>query len=114
MLYESVFVFSGQLSPKLAEDKLKESLEIIKKAGGKILKQESWGLRSLAYKIKKNSKGYYYMINSEAEASAFSSFNVKMKQDDDFLRFLNLKIKEVDKELSFLDESKTKEKAYEK
>ena len=88
MLYESVFVFSGQLSPKLAEDKLKETLEIIKKAGGKILKQESWGLRSLAYKIKKNSKGYYYMINSEAEASAFSSFNIKMKQDDDFLRFL--------------------------
>ena len=75
---------------------------------------KSWGLRSLAYKIKKNSKGYYYMINSEAEASAFSSFNVKMKQDDDFLRFLNLKIKEVDKELSFLDESKTKEKVYEK
>ena len=54
------------------------------------------------------------MINSDAEASAFSSFNVKMKQDDDFLRFLNLKIKEVDKELSFLDESKTKEKVYEK
>ncbi len=114
MLYESVFVFSGQLSPKLAEDKLKETLEIIKKSGGKILKKESWGLRSLAYKIKKNSKGYYYMINSEAEANAFSGFNVKMKQDDDFLRFLNLKIKTVDKELSFLDESKTKEKAYEK
>ena len=114
MLYESVFVFSGQLSPKLAEDKLKETIEIIKKAGGKILKQENWGLRSLAYKIKKNSKGYYYMINSEAEAVAFSSFNVKMKQDEDFLRFLNLKIKTVDKELSFLDESKTKDKAYEK
>ena len=114
MLYESVFVFSGQLSPKLAEDKLKETLEIIKKTGGKILKHESWGLRSLAYKIKKNSKGYYYMINSEAEASAFASFNVKMKQDDDFLRFLNIKIKEVNKELSFLDERKTKEKVYEK
>ena len=114
MLYESVFIFSGQMTPKSAETKFSLLKEKINKSGGKILKTESWGLRSLAYKIKKNSKGYYYMINCEAEASAFSSFNVKMKQDDDFLRFLNLKIKEVDKELSFLDESKTKEKVYEK
>ena len=114
MLYESVFVFSGQLSPKLAEDKLKEALEIIKKTGGKILKQESWGLRSLAYKIKKNSKGYYFMINTESSSETFSKFDQTIKQDDDFLRFLNIKIKEVDKELSFLDESRSKEKINEK
>ena len=59
MLYESVFVFSGQLSPKLAEDKFNETIEQITQAGGKILKKEKWGLRTLAYKIKKNSKGYY-------------------------------------------------------
>ena len=52
MLYESVFVFSGQLSPKLADDKFNELIEQIK-TGGKILKKENWGLRTLAYKIKK-------------------------------------------------------------
>ena len=42
MLYESVFVFSGQLSPKLAEDKFNETIEQITQAGGKILKKEKW------------------------------------------------------------------------
>ena len=114
MLYESVFVFSGQLSPKVAEDKFVQILELIKSSGGKILKKESWGLRSLAYKIKKNSKGYYFMINSESESKTFSDFDKKVKQDDEFLRFLNIKIKEVEKELSFLDESKSKERINEK
>ena len=57
MLYENVFIFSGQLSKKSAEDKFQEFLDEIKKAGGEVLKKEFWGLRDLAYKIKKNSKG---------------------------------------------------------
>ena len=114
MLYESVFVFSGQLSPKMADGKFNELIEQIKKTGGKILKKENWGLRTLSYKIKKNSKGYYFMINSDCEPQTFIKFNQKIKQDDEFLRFLNIKIKEVDKDTSFLDETKTKEKMYEK
>ena len=45
MLYENVFIFSGQLSQKAAEDKLEESIEVIKNSGGKILKKESQGFR---------------------------------------------------------------------
>ena len=55
MIYESVFVFSGQLSSKLAEEKFQKYQDIIKSSGGEILKKESWGLRDLAYKINKNS-----------------------------------------------------------
>ena len=50
------------------------------------------------------------MINTESSSETFSKFDQTIKQDDDFLRFLNIKIKEVDKELSFLDESRSKEK----
>ena len=105
MYYENVFIFSGQLSQKSADDKLEESLEVIKKSGGKVLKKESWGLRDLAYKIKKNSKGYYYMINCECDSSAFGEFHTKVKQDLNFLRFLNIKIKNIQKEASLLCES---------
>ena len=80
MLYENVFIFSGQLSQKSAQDKFEESLEEIKKAGGEILKNESWGLRDLAYTIKKNSKGYYFMINCKGDPKVFESFYVKVKQ----------------------------------
>ena len=106
MLYENVFIFSGQLSQKSAEDKLDEALESIKKEGGKVLKKEYWGLRDLAYKIKKNSKGYYYMINCKCDPKIFESFYVKVKQDLSFLRFMTLKIKEVEKESSLLLENK--------
>ena len=54
------------------------------------------------------------MINSDCEPNTFSNFNQKIKQDDEFLRFLNIKIKNVEKELSFLDESKSNEKTNEK
>ena len=105
MLYENVFIFSGQLSQKSAQDKLQEFIEEIQKAGGEILKKESWGLRDLAYKIKKNSKGYYYMINCKCDPKIFESFYVKVKQDLGFLRFMTLKIKEVEKEPSLLLEN---------
>ena len=54
------------------------------------------------------------MINSDCEPQTFSKFNQKIKQDDEFLRFLNIKIKNVEKELSFLDESRSNEKTNEK
>ena len=106
MLYENVFIFSGQLSQKSAQDKFQESIEEINKSGGEILKKESWGLRDLAYKIKKNSKGYYFMINCKCDHRIFESFYVKVKQDLSFLRFMTLKIKEVDNEPSLLLENK--------
>jgi len=106
MLYENVFIFSGQLSQKSAQDKFQESIEEINKSGGEILKKESWGLRDLAYKIKKNSKGYYFMINCKCDHKIFESFYVKVKQDLSFLRFMTLKIKEVDNEPSLLLENK--------
>ena len=95
MLYENVFIFSGQLSKKSAEDKFQESLDEIKKAGGEVLKKESWGLRDLAYKIKKNSKGYYYMINCKCNPKILQTFDIKVKQDLGFLRFMTIKIKEI-------------------
>ncbi|MDC3091901.1 30S ribosomal protein S6, partial [Rickettsiales bacterium] len=69
-LYESVFVFSGNLTEKLAEDKVTQYEEIIKKSGGKTLKKEYWGLRTLAYKIKKNLKGHYFLLNFETKYEA--------------------------------------------
>ena len=106
MLYENVFIFSGQLSKKSAEDKFQEFLDEIKKAGGEVLKKEFWGLRDLAYKIKKNSKGYYFMINCQCDPKIFESFYIKVIQDLGFLRFLTIKIKEIEKEPSLLLENK--------
>ena len=106
MLYENVFIISGQLSKKSADDYYDDLLKKIKDTGGKILKTEFWGLRDLSYKIKKNSKGYYYMINCECDSKIFKEFDTKVRQDINFLRFFNLKIKSVNKDQSLLTEQK--------
>ncbi len=106
-MYENVFILSGQLSKKSADDFYGELINKITANGGKILKSEFWGLRDLAYKIKKNSKGYYYMINCECDPKIFKEFEIKVKQDLNFLRFFNLKIKTWNKELSLLVEQKS-------
>ena len=113
-MYESVFIFSGQISPKSAQTKFDEVKKKIEDSGGKILKTESWGLRSLAYKIKKNSKGYYFLVNTECKPDVLNKFNNSVKLDEEFLRFLNLKIQSFDKKLSPLDESNNEEKKNEK
>ncbi len=106
MYYESVFVLSGQLTEKVAQEKFKDFRSILEKSGGKILKDEYWGLRELSYKIKKNSRGYYFMINSDCKSNILNDFHSIVKRDDNFLRFLNIKIKSVEKESSSLIEKK--------
>lgn len=96
-LYETVFMFSGNLTEKLARDKVNE---IEKKV--KILKKEYWGLRSLAYKIKKNSKAHYFLLYIETDPKDLLEIENKLKIDESYLRFLKLNIDEVPKEDSLI------------
>ena len=101
-LYESIFVLSSNLTEKLAEEKISHYEEIIKKSGGKTLKKEYWGLRSLAYKIKKDLKGHYFLLNFETKYDAIKDVESKLKIDEESLRFLNLSINDVTKEPSLI------------
>ena len=101
-LYESVFIFSGNLTEKLANDKIEKYEDIVKKSGGKTLKKEYWGIRSLAYKIKKNIKGHYFLINFNANHESIKELEDKLKIDEESLRFLNLSIDEVSKDPSVI------------
>tara|TARA_B100000989_G_C19372324_1_gene397953 strand:+ start:161 stop:484 length:324 start_codon:yes stop_codon:yes gene_type:complete len=105
-LYENVFLFSGNLTEKLANDKISVIEQIIKKNKGSILKKEYWGLRSLAYKIKKNSKAHYFMLNTENNYDTILEIKKKLSIDEDYLRLLNLKISEFDKNPSIIFKSK--------
>lgn len=105
-LYENVFLFSGNLTEKLANDKISAIEQIIKKNKGSILKKEYWGLRSLAYKIKKNSKAHYFMLNTENNYDTIIQIKKKLSIDEDYLRLLNLKISEFDKNPSIIFKSK--------
>ena len=90
----------------MANEKIDSVEELIKKNKGNILKKEYWGLRSLAYKIKKNSKAHYFMLNTENNYKTILEIKKKLSIDEDYLRLLNLKITEFDKNPSVISRLK--------
>jgi small subunit ribosomal protein S6 len=106
-LYESVFIARQDITSAQVEAMADEFTEIITSAGGSIKKREYWGLRSLAYRIKKNRKGHYVMFNMETGPDALREYERIMGLNEDILRFLNLQIEEVEEAPSIMMQAKT-------
>jgi small subunit ribosomal protein S6 len=106
-LYESVFIARQDITSAQVEAMADEFAEIITSAGGSIKKREYWGLRSLAYRIKKNRKGHYVMFNMETGSEALREYERIMGLNEDILRFLNLNIEEVEDGPSIMMQAKT-------
>ena len=106
-LYESVFIARQDITSAQVEAIADEFAEIITSAGGSIKKREYWGLRSLAYRIKKNRKGHYVMFNMETGPEALREYERVMGLNEDVLRFLNLNIEEVEDDPSIMMQTKT-------
>jgi len=106
-LYESVFIARQDITSAQVEALADEFAEIITSAGGSIKKREYWGLRSLAYRIKKNRKGHYVMFNMETGPEALREYERIMGLNEDVLRFLNLNIEEVEDGPSIMMQAKT-------
>ena len=105
-LYESVFIARQDISSQQVESMADEFAGIITNAGGKIHKREYWGLRSLAYRIKKNRKGHYIMFNFETDGPTLKEYERIMGLNEDVLRFLNIRIEEVEEGPSIIMQNK--------
>jgi len=91
-LYEHVFI-ARQDAAQAQVDQLTEHLKgIIEQGGGKITKQENWGLRSLNYKIKKNRKGHYVLFNIDAPWAAVAEMERQLKLNEDVIRQLTIRV----------------------
>lgn len=106
-LYESVIIARQDVSTTQVETMVDEFSAIIEKAGGSIHKKEFWGLRGLAYRIKKNRKGHYVMLNIETDSETLNEFERIMSLNEDVLRFMTIAIEEVDPEPSVMMQVKT-------
>ena len=105
-LYESVFIARQDISSTQVESMADEFAGIITNAGGTIHKREYWGLRSLAYRIKKNRKGHYIMFNFETDGPTLKEYERIMGLNEDVLRFLNIRIEEVEEGPSIIMQNK--------
>ncbi|MBB4659252.1 30S ribosomal protein S6 [Parvularcula dongshanensis] len=99
-LYEHVFIARQDISPVQVEHLTEELQEIIRENGGSIEKTEYWGLRNLQYKINKNRKGHYSLMNITAAPEAIQEMERQMRIKEDILRFMTLRVEEHDEEPS--------------
>jgi small subunit ribosomal protein S6 len=91
-LYEHVFLARQDISTQQVEALTKEFSDIIEAGGGKVAKTEYWGLKTLNFKIKKNRKAHYALINIDAPPAAVAEMERRMSLSTDILRFLTVKV----------------------
>ena len=95
-LYESTFIARPDISSQQVDGLAEQFREILTDAGGAVAKTEYWGLRSLAYRIKKNRKGHYYFMNIDAPADAIAAMERTMRINEDVIRYLTVRVDEHD------------------
>ena len=94
--YESVVIARPELTETQIDKLINDLSEIIENNNGKVVKREQWGLRSFAYKIKKNKKGHYFMLNLDSAPTTILEYERQMRINEDIIRFLTIKIDEID------------------
>jgi small subunit ribosomal protein S6 len=98
--YEHVVIARQDISPQQAEA-LNDTLKhLIEEQGGQVAKIEYWGLRNLTYRIKKNRKGHYSLLAIDAPAPAVKEMERQLSINEDVLRYLTVRVEELDLELS--------------
>mgnify|MGYP001310577593 CR=1 FL=1 len=106
-LYESVIIGRQDLTTNQFEDLVNEFIKIIESFKGVIKKRENWGLRNLAYKINKNRKGHYILLNIDSSSDAILEYERLMRLNEDIIRFLTIRINSSDEKPSHLINNKS-------
>jgi len=91
-LYEHVFISRQDLSNAQAEGLIEHFSAILTDNGGKVVGQEYWGVKTMAYKINKNRKGHYAFLKTDAPAGAVQEMERLMRLHDDVMRVLTIKV----------------------
>ena len=98
--YESVFIARQDFSTAQVEALNEKLTQTVEGLGGKVAKTEYWGLRSLAYRVKKNRKGHYTLFQIEADNATIAEYERQMRLNEDVLRQMTVKVEEFEEEQS--------------
>jgi|SRR4051812_40400130 small subunit ribosomal protein S6 len=115
-LYEHIFMARQDVTPQQVEAMVDQYKGVIEQNGGNVEKTEMWGVKSLAYRIKKNRKAHFTMFNLNAPAPAVAEMERQMRINEDILRFMTIKVDELETEPSVMmqkrdrDERKDRER----
>ncbi|MEE2761291.1 MAG: 30S ribosomal protein S6 [Pseudomonadota bacterium] len=110
--YESVFIARQEISAQQTDMLADQFTGVIADNGGQVTKREYWGLKTLAYRIKKNRKGHYVMFNIDGPSSAVHEMERQMRLNEDILRILTVKVDELDEGPSPQMQSRSRDSRY--
>ena len=95
-LYEHIFLARQDVSSQQVEALIEQLKAVVEQHGGKIAKVEPWGLKSLTYRIRKNRKAHFTLLNLDAPPAAIAEVERQERINEDVLRFLTIKVDELE------------------
>ena len=95
-LYEHVFLARQDLAQAQVDALAENATKIVEENNGKVTKIETWGLRSLAYKIAKNHKAHYVMLNIDAPGGVIAELERQTQINEDIIRYMTVKVDELE------------------
>ncbi len=98
--YEHVLIARPEISPQQVDTLIEEITKTVTDLGGRVGKTEYWGLRNLTYRIRKNRKGHYALVNLDCPAPAVHELERLLKINEDVMRFKTIRVEQLDEEPS--------------
>jgi len=95
-LYEHIVLARQDVSAQQVEELTNNLAEVLAQGGGKVTKNEYWGLKSLSYRIKKNRKAHYTLLNIDAPHAAVAEMERQQGLNEDILRFMTIRVDELE------------------
>ncbi len=93
-LYEHIFLARQDLSGAQMDELIQNYKSLLEENGGSVSRIENWGLKSLTYRIKKNRKAHYALLNIEAPGAAIHEMERQMRINEDILRYMTVSVEE--------------------
>ena len=103
--YESVLIARQDLGASQINTLVSDLSEVIKKEGGEVVKVDNWGLKNLAYRIKKNRKGYYVLLNIVAPANAVAEYERLVRLNEDIIRYMTVRVEDFNNDVASEEDS---------
>ena len=95
-LYEHVFLARQDASTQQVEELTAQMTGVVEQAGGKVTKTENWGVRSLTYRMNKNRKAHFVLLNIDAPSAAVAEIERQERISEDVIRYLTVRVEELE------------------
>jgi small subunit ribosomal protein S6 len=95
-LYEHVYLARQDVSAQQVEELTAQFTGVVEQLGGKVTKNEYWGVKSLTFRIRKNRKAHFTLLNIDAPSAAITEIERQERINEDILRYLTIRVDELE------------------